>query len=83
MQKEIAVNPDEIRAVKHEHRLVGIDFDRAKSAVADTVEFARSRMGEEAWNEAMTPELPPDERIPNPYTYTDYDGGEGRHTARR
>jgi hypothetical protein len=30
----------------------------------------------------MHPELPTAERIPNPYTYTTFDGGEARHTAR-
>jgi hypothetical protein len=29
----------------------------------------------------MTPELPPAERIPNPYTYTEYQGSEVRHRA--
>jgi 5-methylthioadenosine/S-adenosylhomocysteine deaminase len=33
-------------------------------------------MGEEAWAEGMTPELPPAELIPNPYTYTAWDGGD-------
>jgi cytosine/adenosine deaminase-related metal-dependent hydrolase len=70
------------RVVKHDGRLVGVDLDAAKSAVAQTVEFARSTMGEDAWREAMTPELPQTERIPNPYTYTDYTGSEDRHQAR-
>ena len=67
---------------KHEHRLIGADLAAAKDAVAATVEFARSTMGEQAWRESMTPELPPTERIPNPYTYTDYAGSADRHTAR-
>jgi len=29
----------------------------------------------------MTAELPSADRLPNPYTYTDYDGGETRHRA--
>jgi 5-methylthioadenosine/S-adenosylhomocysteine deaminase len=29
----------------------------------------------------MTPELPSTERVPNPYTYTEHDGGESRHRA--
>jgi cytosine/adenosine deaminase-related metal-dependent hydrolase len=70
------------RVVKHDGRLVGVDLDAARTAVADTVEFARSTMGEDAWREAMTPELPQAERIPNPYTYTDYGGSEDRHQAR-
>jgi len=38
-------------------------------------------MGEEAFREAMTPELPENERIPNPYTYTEFEGSEDRHTV--
>ncbi len=68
--------------VKHEHRLVGADLDAAKRAVGDTVDFARSTMGEQAWSESITPELPEAERIPNPYTYTAYEGSDDRHTAR-
>jgi cytosine/adenosine deaminase-related metal-dependent hydrolase len=70
------------KVCKHEHRLVGVDLAAAKDAVAATAEFARSTMGEQAWQESMTPELPPAERIPNPYTYTDYEGSADRHTAR-
>jgi 5-methylthioadenosine/S-adenosylhomocysteine deaminase len=67
---------------KHEHRLVGIDLAAARQAVGATVEFARSTMGEQAWLESITPELPEKERIPNPYTYTDFAGSADRHTAR-
>jgi 5-methylthioadenosine/S-adenosylhomocysteine deaminase len=31
----------------------------------------------------MTPEIPATERIPNPYTYTEFDGGAERHRARQ
>ncbi|GAA4497509.1 amidohydrolase family protein [Actinoallomurus oryzae] len=71
------------RVVKHEHRLVGADLAGAKEAVGRTVEYARSTMGEEAWQDSITPELPAAERIPNPYTYTDFDGGDERHRAQR
>ncbi|MDN3355137.1 amidohydrolase family protein [Actinomadura sp. DC4] len=71
------------RVAKHDHRLTGVDLAAAKAAVGRTVDYARTTMGEEAWREGMTPELPPAERIPNPYTYTDYDGGEDRHRAAR
>jgi cytosine/adenosine deaminase-related metal-dependent hydrolase len=71
------------RVVKYDRRLVGVDLTAAKQAVGRTVEYARSTMGEQAWRESMAPELAPEERIPNPYTYTDYDGGEDRHRARR
>jgi hypothetical protein len=55
----------------------------AKEAVGRTVDYARSTMGEAAWQESLTPELPETQRIPNPYTYTDYDGGEARHQAQQ
>jgi 5-methylthioadenosine/S-adenosylhomocysteine deaminase len=69
------------QVVKSDGALVGVDLRGAKDAVANTVEYARSTMGEQAWREAMTPELPPTERIPNPYTYTEFEGSEDRHTA--
>ncbi|MGH3391931.1 MAG: amidohydrolase family protein, partial [Actinomadura sp.] len=71
------------RVVKYEHRLVGVDLAGAKAAVGRTVDYARSSMGEEVWRESLTPELPTAERVPNPYTYTDYDGGEERHRAKQ
>src|SRR5256885_7390880 len=57
------------KVVKYDHRLLGIDLDRARQAVAKTVEYARSRMGEQAWNEGMNPEKAEVELIENPYTY--------------
>jgi cytosine/adenosine deaminase-related metal-dependent hydrolase len=69
------------QVVKSGGALVGADLRGAKDAVANTVEYARSTMGEQAWRESMTPELPPTERIPNPYTYTEFTGSEDRHTA--
>jgi cytosine/adenosine deaminase-related metal-dependent hydrolase len=58
------------KVVKHDHRLVGIDLAVARQAVARTVEYARGRMGEQAWNEAMNPAKAVVELIENPYTYT-------------
>jgi 5-methylthioadenosine/S-adenosylhomocysteine deaminase len=69
------------RVVKHDHHLVDGGLPAAKDAVARTVEYARGTMGEDAWQESLTPELPDAGRISNPYTYTDYDGGEDRHRA--
>ncbi|MBX6390245.1 MAG: amidohydrolase family protein [Frankia sp.] len=71
------------RVVKHEGRLVGVNLAAAREAVGRTVEYARSTMGEQAWHEGMHPELPPTERIPNPYTYTDYEGSADQHTAQQ
>ena len=69
------------RIVKHGHKLIGIDLAAAKSAVANTVDYARTTMGEQAWQDSLTPELVSTDRIPNPYTYTDYSGGDSRHRA--
>jgi cytosine/adenosine deaminase-related metal-dependent hydrolase len=69
------------QVVKSDHALVGADLRGAKDAVANTVDYARSSMGEEAWQAAMTPELPSADRIPNPYTYSQYTGSDDRHTA--
>ncbi len=69
------------RIVKHDHKHIGIDLAAAKSAVANTVDYARTTMGEQAWQDSLTPELVSTERIPNPYTYTDYSGGDSRHRA--
>jgi len=71
------------RVVKHEHDLVGVDLSAAKHAVANTVEHARSELGEEAWRASVTPELATTERIPNPYTYTEYEGAETGHRAQQ
>jgi 5-methylthioadenosine/S-adenosylhomocysteine deaminase len=61
------------RIAKHEGRLVGVDLPAVHAAVADTIEFIRATMGEEAWQQSLTPPLPESERIPNPYTYSDVD----------
>jgi cytosine/adenosine deaminase-related metal-dependent hydrolase len=63
------------RVVKYDHKLRGVDLDKARRAVAETVEYVHAQMGEEAWDQAMHPEIPKVELIPNPYTYTDWDGG--------
>ena len=69
------------RVVKHGRKLVGEHLAAARTAVAETVDYARSTMGEQTWAESITPDIPDTERIPNPYTYTDYDGGSERHRA--
>ncbi len=60
--------------VKYQHELVGVDLAPAREAVAGTVAFARREIGEQAWQECMTPEIPETELIPNPYTYSEYRG---------
>jgi 5-methylthioadenosine/S-adenosylhomocysteine deaminase len=60
--------------VKYRHELVGVDLRRARDAVGATVEYARGTLGEEAWREAMEPQIPRTEPIANPYTYSAYRG---------
>ena len=60
--------------VKYEHELVGVDLERARTAVTATVEHTRTTMGEDAWREAVEPQIPRTERITNPYTYSEYRG---------
>ncbi|MET0233546.1 MAG: amidohydrolase family protein [Kibdelosporangium sp.] len=60
--------------VKRDHELVGVDLARAREAVTATVEFARREIGEQQWDECMNPEIQQTDVIPNPYTYTDYQG---------
>lgn len=69
------------RIVKFGHELVGIDLAKARRAVDATVDYLRAQLGASEWAEMMNPELPKSETIPNPYTYTDWDGG--RAAARR
>ncbi|HLI06073.1 MAG TPA: amidohydrolase family protein [Ktedonobacteraceae bacterium] len=56
--------------VKYDHQLIGADLNKAKQAVAKTVEYARDKMGEQAWNQSMNPEKAVVELIENPYLYT-------------
>src|ERR671916_770131 len=61
--------------VKHEGKLVGIDLARARQAVEETVEFAMSTLGEEAWTSGMYPDIPERVILENPYQYTQWDAG--------
>lgn len=51
----------------------------AKQEVART---PAARWARRPGRESLTPEIPTAARIPNPYTYTDFDGGDARHRAR-
>jgi 5-methylthioadenosine/S-adenosylhomocysteine deaminase len=69
------------RLVKHEHRLVGVDLAKARSAVENTVGYLRSTLGEDVWRAGMNPDLPggdDDKVLDNPYTYTDYRSSDTR-----
>jgi cytosine/adenosine deaminase-related metal-dependent hydrolase len=63
------------RVLKYDGELVGIDLDKARRAVGETVDYARAQMGEQTWAEAMAPEIPKVDLVDNPYQYTDWDGG--------
>ncbi|MFJ5219977.1 amidohydrolase family protein [Streptomyces sp. NPDC088354] len=43
------------RVLKYQGRLVGVDLDRARSLVAQSVEYLRSRISDAEWEEAMIP----------------------------
>ena len=66
------------RVVKHAHRLVDFDAKRARHAVEQTVEYAMSELGEDAWTAGMNPEVPEAKVLDNPYTYTDWDAGSAQ-----
>lgn len=70
------------RVVKHDHHLVGLDLDKARRVVGETVEFLRSEMGEDEWAAGMTPDLPEEVVFNNPYQYTDWKGGRAVVEAR-
>ncbi len=67
------------RIVKRDHQLVGIDLDRARQVVEQTVDYLRAELGEDAWEKGMNPDVPQVEVLDNPYTYTDY-GTAATHT---
>jgi urease alpha subunit len=60
------------RLVKHNHVLVGVDLDKARKSVGNTVEYLRTQLGDEAWRAGMNPEIPEKKVLDNPYTYTDW-----------
>ena len=78
------------RAVKFAHKLVGIDLAPVRQEIEATVDYLRSELGEEAWQQGMFPDMPAAEAsiLDNPYQYTDYvdeskrAGGEERVLGR-
>ena len=66
------------------------DDSPVREEIASTIEYLRSEMGEEAWQQGMFPEMPDAEAsiLENPYQYTDYKdeskraGGEERVLGR-
>jgi cytosine/adenosine deaminase-related metal-dependent hydrolase len=68
------------KIVKRDGRLVGIDLAAARHAVEQTVEHLRATIGEEAWQQGMSPDVPETKILDNPYTYTDYQSSS-THTS--
>jgi adenine deaminase len=66
------------RVVKYEGRRIGLPLAPIADKVAASVDYVRSQLGDQAWNEGMHPEIPADEEIENPYKYTE---GDARVTA--
>jgi cytosine/adenosine deaminase-related metal-dependent hydrolase len=60
------------RLVKHDHALLDADLGKARRAVEQTVEYARSQLGDEEWEKGMNPDVPETQIHENPYTYTEY-----------
>ncbi|MFJ1759588.1 amidohydrolase family protein [Amycolatopsis sp. NPDC088138] len=60
------------RIVKADGRLVGVDLPAVRREVESTVDYLRSRLGEEAWRQGMNPDVPETKVLDNPYTYTTY-----------
>ncbi len=52
-------------------RRIDLDIAPARDAVAKSVEYVRSQLGEQAWEEGMHPVLEPEAEIENPYKYTE------------
>ena len=60
------------RVVKYEHELVGVDLAKARRTVEATVDHLRGRLGAEAWERGMNPDVPATKVLDNPYPYTGY-----------
>jgi 5-methylthioadenosine/S-adenosylhomocysteine deaminase len=63
------------RIVKRDHKLVGVDLAAAREKVANTVDYLRGQLGEEAWAKGMNPDVPETKPGENPYQYTDWEAG--------
>jgi 5-methylthioadenosine/S-adenosylhomocysteine deaminase len=66
------------RIVKYDHKLVGTDLAKARTAIEQAVGYLKGVLGPEAWDEGMHPEIPEVRVLANPYTYTyTEDSGSG------
>jgi 5-methylthioadenosine/S-adenosylhomocysteine deaminase len=57
------------RVVKYQGTRIDLDIAPARDAVAASVDYVRSQLGEAAWEEGMHPPLDPEAPIDNPYQY--------------
>ncbi len=57
------------KVVKFDGKRIDLDLAPVRDAVAKSVEYVRSQLGEKDWEEGMHPPLEPQERIANPYGY--------------
>ena len=58
---------------------VGLGAGGEPAEVESTVDYLRSEMGEETWQQGMNPALPEDAGVlDNPYTYTEYKSSSTR-----
>jgi 5-methylthioadenosine/S-adenosylhomocysteine deaminase len=64
------------RVVKHAHKLVDTDLEKARQVVGATVEYLQGQLGEQEWDSGMHPEIPETKILDNPYQYTDFRSAE-------
>jgi cytosine/adenosine deaminase-related metal-dependent hydrolase len=57
------------KIVKYDHKLVGVDLARARTAIDETISYLKAEHGPEEWEKGMHPEIPEHETLANPYTY--------------
>jgi cytosine/adenosine deaminase-related metal-dependent hydrolase len=65
------------KPVKYAHQLLaGGRLEEARRLCGESIEHLRGALGEEAWHKGMHPDQPDEERIDNPYQYSEFEGTE-------
>lgn len=59
------------KVVKYQGERIGLPLKPVADKVAASVEYVRGKLGPADWAAGMHPEIPRDEEIQNPYTYTE------------
>jgi cytosine/adenosine deaminase-related metal-dependent hydrolase len=62
------------RIVKRDGALVGVDLAAIRRQVDSTIDYLRSAIGDEAWQQGMNPEVPEVALVESPYQYNEYHG---------